>query len=293
MSALQAPRRRKRSAIAPVGGAALVTGASSGIGEAFARILAARGAEVLLTALPQDEDRLQQIAEELAQVHGVRCETVPIDLGQRDGPDALQAAADELDFEPDLLVNSAGVGGTGRFGEAPLEQELQMVHVNVEALVRLTAIYVPRMAARGAGAVVNIASTAAFQPLPYFSVYAASKAFVLSFGEALWAEHLCTGVRIVTVCSGPVETPFHGNGNAARADGPVKRYLRRRYMTTERVVTSALDALEHDRPLVVLRMPAIGLLYRPVALVRSVLPLRVRLRISERLNRWYFDEQRR
>jgi short-subunit dehydrogenase len=274
------------------GGAALVTGASSGIGEAFARVLAGRGVDVLLAALPHEQERLDAIAHDLGDRHGVRCVTFGNDLAERDGPAELQAAADERRFEPDLVVNSAGLGHAGRFSQAPLDDQMRMLHVNVEALVRLTGLYLPRMVERGAGSVINVASTAAFQPMPYFSVYAASKAFVLSFGEALWAEHREAGVRVVTVCSGPVETAFHGDPGETSDQRGVKGFLRRRYMTPERVAESGLQAVERDQPLVVIRMPGVGLLYHPVAMVRGLIPVRARLKASERMHRWYFEEKR-
>ena len=274
------------------GAAALVTGASSGIGEAFARALARRGVDVLLTALPREHERLDAIAHDLGDRHGVRCATVAVDLAERDGAAKLQAAADELEFEPDLVVNSAGLGHAGRFSVAHPDEQARMLHVNVEALVRLAGLYLPRMVERGAGSVVNVASTAAFQPMPYFAVYAASKAFVLSFGEALWAEHREAGVRVVTVCTGPVETAFHGGPGGTSEQGGVKGFLRRRYMTPERVAESGLEAVERDQPLVVVRMPGVGLLYHPVAMVRGLVPVRARLKASERMHRWYFEQQR-
>lgn len=266
------------------GGAALITGASSGIGESFARTLAARGVELLLTALPSEEDRLAAIARELGATHGIRCLSVTVDLADELGADRLRAEADALAFEPDLIINSAGIGASGRFAELSLHQQLEMIRVNVGGLVHLTGLYLPRMVARGAGAVINVASTAAFQPLPYFSVYAASKAFVLSLSQALWAESRRDGVRVVSVCSGPVETAFHGDDHA-QAGGGTQQFLRRRYMTSQRVVDSALAAVERGRPVVVLRMPVVGLLYYPVAALRSFLPLRLRLLLSERLGR--------
>jgi short-subunit dehydrogenase len=270
------------------GGSALVTGASSGIGAAFAQALAARGVSLLLTSLPSECERLDSMSEELSATHGIRCLVVAADLSRPEGPEELRAAADELDFQPDLIVNSAGLGAGGRFVDGRLDEQLRMIHVNVAAVVHLTGVFLPPMVARGGGAVINVASTAAFQPLPYFSVYAASKAFVLSFGEALWAESRRSGVAVVSVCTGPVNTPFHGDGKRTE-DGPVKAFLTRRYMTPERVVESALSAIEQDRPTVVLRMPVVGLLFYPVALIRSVIPTRARLRLSERLNRWYFE----
>jgi short-subunit dehydrogenase len=291
MSALQEATARKGSLGIHRGGAALVTGASSGIGAAFAEALAGRGVDVLLTALPRESERLDAIAGDLGDRHGVRCVTLATDLASRDGPAELQEAADELEFDPDLVVNSAGLGHAGRFSKAPLDEQTHMLHVNVEALVRLTGLYLPRMVKRGAGSVINVASTAAFQPMPYFAVYAASKAFVLSFGEALWAEHREAGVRVVTVCSGPVETAFHGRPGETSEEEGVKGFLRRRYMTPERVAETGLKAVERDEPLVVVRMPGVGLLYHPVAMARGLVPVRARLKASERMHRWYFDEK--
>jgi short-subunit dehydrogenase len=271
------------------GDSAMVTGASSGIGETFARTLAARGVDVLLTAHPAEAQRLQELADELGSRHAVRCAALPVDLAERAGPEQLRARADALGFEPDLLVNNAGLGYAGHFYELPLEDELRMLHLNVEALVALTRLYAPAMVARGSGAIVNVASTAAFQPVPYFSVYAASKAFVVRLSEALWAELHGAGVRVVTVCCGPVDTKFHGDESADDKEEAVKGFLRRRYMTTQRVVDRTLDAVDEDQPMVVLRMPVVGALYYPATLARSLIPRRSRLRVSERINRWVYE----
>ena len=272
--------------------AALITGASSGIGEAFARRLAAAGTDVLLTALPAEREALEAIAAELADRDRVRAEAVPMDLDERDAPGHLQGRADELGFEPDMLVNSAGIGTAGRFAEGSLEQQLRMVHVNVEALVALTGLYLPRMVARRRGAIIHIGSTAALQPMPYFGVYAASKAFVQSFGEATWAEHRRDGVRVVTLCTGPVDTPFHQRNGDGPAPSGIRGRLKRRYLTPDMVVTSALDALERNRPTAVLRLPGAGLLYYPAAAAASVMPRRRRLIVSEHVTRWLVGQQR-
>jgi short-subunit dehydrogenase len=265
-------------------GAALVTGASSGIGEAFARLLAARGVDLLITARPEDGEALERLAGELSERHGIRCLAAPVDLARPDGANELLAAADERGFEPDLVINNAGVGSSGAFSSTPLEAQLQMRHVNVEALVCLSRLYVERMAARESGAISNVASTAALQPQPYFAVYAASKAFVLRFGEALWAEQRRSGIRVVTVCSGAVADP-----GGARSEGPVREFLKRRYLTAEQVAVGALDAVDRNPPVVVLRMPIIGYAYYARTLITAMLPRRARLRIAERLNRWYFE----
>ena len=270
------------------GGSALVTGASSGIGEAFARALAAGGADVLLTALPDEPDRLEQIASELSASHGVRTEVVPMDLSAPDGPESLVEAADRLAFEPSVLVNSAGFGVGGAFADASLERQLAMIRLNVLALVALTGAYLPRMIGRGDGVVVNVASTAAFQPLPYFAAYAASKAFVLSFGEALWAEARTAGVRTVTVCSGPVSTPFHERaGDTGEATG-VKRQLKGRYLTADDVVRAAFAAVEADRPRAVLRLPGGRVLFGATSAMALVVPRRWEMLAIERFSRWLF-----
>jgi short-subunit dehydrogenase len=188
---------------------ALVTGASSGIGEAFARNLAGQGVAILVTALPAESERLRALASELSMRNHVRTEVVTLDLAGRDAAWQLQAAADELAFEPDMLVNSAGIGAGGVFAGEPLERHLDMIHLNVEALVSLTGLYLPRMVNRRRGIVVNIASTAAFAPMPYLAVYAASKSFVLNFSQALWAYYHRRGVRFLAVCPGPVASRFH------------------------------------------------------------------------------------
>jgi short-subunit dehydrogenase len=175
----------------------------------------------------------------------------------------------------------------GAFATAPLDSWLQIVHVNVEAVVRLSRLFLQPMIERGSGAVVIVSSTAAFQPQPYFAAYAASKAFVLSLGQALWAECRDSGVRVLTVCVGPVETQPRSDARAAAATG-AWGFLRSRFMTPERVAEAALDALARDRPVVILRVSGVGRLYRALSLMRSVLPLRRRLRLSERINRWLY-----
>jgi short-subunit dehydrogenase len=276
--------RRAGPAAAP-GQAALVTGASSGIGEAFARRLAQSGVDLLITARPEDGKSLERLAGELAERHGIRCHAVAVDLAVPTGPEELHAAAQQRGFAPDLLVNNAGTGASGPFAASPLEAQVTTLRLNVEAVVRLTRLFIGAMAARDRGAVVNVASTAAFQPQPYFAVYAASKAFLLRFGEALWAEQRRSGVRILTVCAGAVAA----TGGAPRAEGPVREFLKRRYLTPDDVVEGALRGLERDQLVVVLRMPLLGGAYHVRALLGRLLTRRARLRAAERLNRWYFE----
>ena len=260
--------------------AALVTGASSGIGEAFAQALAARGTSLLLAA--RSEDRLRALANDLAARHDLRVEVVPVDLADRDGPRRLQAAADERGFEPDLVVNNAGLGRLGRFVEGPLERQLEMVHLNVEALVALTGLYLPRMVARRSGAILNVASTAAFQPLPHFAVYAASKAFVMSFSAALWAEHRRDGVRVMALCPGPVADTRFGEGGANES----RFFHDVRAMPREAVVEYALRALDHNKPIA-----TPGLSNRLIGLAVNAFPRRLQLTLSEHMFRRRANEE--
>jgi short-subunit dehydrogenase len=182
------------------GKTALITGATSGIGEAFAQILAARGMNLLLVA--RSEDKLRAIAQELSEQYGIRAECVPVDLCDVGAAQDVYRRTQALGMTVDLLVNNAGMGTYGSFETLAPSQELEEILLNVAALVDLAHAFVPAMAARQAGGVINVASLAAFQPLPYQTVYGATKAFILSFSLALWAEYRKRGVRIVALCPG-------------------------------------------------------------------------------------------
>ena len=276
---------RRGGPVAAPGRAALVTGASSGIGEAFARRLAQRGLHLLISARPEDAEALERLARELASRHRISCQAVTVDLTLDAGPDQLYAAAQQRGLSPDLVVNNAGIGASGSFASLPLAAQVRILRLNVEAVLRLSRLFIDAMAARDRGAIVNVASTAAFQPQPYFAVYAASKAFLLRFGEALWAEQRRSGVRVVTVCAGAVA----GTGGAPRRESRVREFLKPRYLTVDDVVDGALGGLEHDQPVVVLRMPLLGRAYHVRAALTALLTRRARLRLAERLNRWYFE----
>jgi uncharacterized protein len=257
------------------GARAIVTGASWGIGEAFAHELAARGADLLLVA--RTEARLRTLADAIAERHRVRVEIVVVDLGAPDGPRRLVEAADALGFEPTLLVNNAGVGVLGPFAELSVEQGREMVRLNVLALTDLTYRILARMQVRGGGAIINIGSASALQPLPNYGVYAATKSFVVSFTVALWAECRDRGVRVVAVCPGAVDA-----GEPAGAAGSVSRRRFRRKITREQVVTAALNALAHDRPIVIAGGPP-----AVARLALGLLPRRSRLRLTGMLLRRY------
>jgi short-subunit dehydrogenase len=184
---------------------ALITGASSGIGEEFARQLAARGHGVFLVA--RREDRIRTLANALSAEHGVRAEFEVVDLADTAQRDALPERIDDRGLTVEVLVNNAGFSTVGDVHRNP-DRQLGMVDLNVEALVALTSAFLPGMTERGRGAVVNVASMAAFQPIPAQAVYAATKAFVLSFSEAVSTELRGTGVTMTALCPGPVETEF-------------------------------------------------------------------------------------
>lgn len=187
------------------GSTAVITGASSGIGTEFARQLAARGHGVFLVA--RREERLRELAGELEQQHGVRAEVAAADLADPAAAEALPGRVAERGLEVDVLVNNAGFTTVGDVHENP-DRQLGMIHVNIEALVALTTAWLPGMTQRGLGAVINVASVAGFQPIPVQAVYAATKAFVLSFSEAVAAELRGTGVTMTALCPGPVATEF-------------------------------------------------------------------------------------
>jgi short-subunit dehydrogenase len=220
---------------------ALVTGASSGIGEAFARELAARDFDLLLTA--RRADRLEVLAAELRAKHGARVDVVAGDLAKADGIRHVCKSCQGRDI--DLLVNNAGFGSHGLFVDLDPARLGAEVALNVQAPMLLARELLPPMIARGHGGVINLASTAAFQPVAKLAVYGATKAFVLNFSEALWAECHGTGVRVLALCPGPTETAFFRVADEAWA----KTFSR--LETPEEVVRLGLNALARDRPSVI------------------------------------------
>jgi short-subunit dehydrogenase len=184
---------------------ALVTGASAGIGAELARQLAACGAKVILTA--RRKDRLDALAAELT-ARGTEVRVVAADLNDPAAPGQIYEAAEGAGLEVDILINNAGLGQFGAFQRSDIDQELSQVRVNCEAMVRLSRLFVPRMVERRRGWVMVLASTASFQPLPYFTTYAASKAFDRFFALGLAAEVARYGVKVTALCPGPTESEF-------------------------------------------------------------------------------------
>jgi uncharacterized protein len=225
---------------------ALVTGASSGIGAAIARELAGRGHGVTLVA--RREERLRELADELVAEHGIRAETIASDLGDPGARDEMATEIDARGLLVEVLVDNAGFGAYGTFVEIGRERQLDMVRLNVEAIVDLMGRYLPAMQERRRGAVINIASVAAFQPLPDNAAYAATKAFVLSLGESTHAELKGTGVSVTTVCPGPVRTEFMDVADMSGAEAATPGFV---WTTAEDVAEQAVKGAERGKRVVV------------------------------------------
>lgn len=185
---------------------ALITGASAGIGKEFARVYAERGYELVLVA--RRADALNALAAELKAAHNTVSHVVAVDLMDTDGPVKVFDAVEQLHVRVDVLVNNAGFGYLSAVADAPTEKLLGIIQVNIASLVHLTRLFLPGMIERRSGGVLNVASTAAFVPGPLMATYYASKAFVLSFSEALWNELTGTGVKASCLCPGATFTEF-------------------------------------------------------------------------------------
>jgi uncharacterized protein len=217
----------------------LITGASSGIGAEIARKLASRGLGVTLVA--RREERLRELADEIAETYGVEAEVVTGDVSKERSRKALINEIDRRGLTVEVLVNNAGFGSGGRFTELTAAKETEMVRTNCEAVVALTGHYLPEMASRGRGGVLNVASLIAFQPVPFQATYGATKAFVLSLSDALHEEMRGTGVTVTAVCPGPVRTEFGAQGGFGGADERIPDAL---WLDAGKVAEDAVRALE-------------------------------------------------
>ena len=239
---------------------ALVTGASAGIGREFARQLSARRHDVVLVA--RDGGRLEQLAHDLERAYGTAPEALAADLLTGDGLAAVEARIADPDRPVDIVVNNAGFTTFGQFSEIDVDREEQEIRLNVLALVRLTHAALAAMEPRGAGAVVNVSSLAAYQPSPNSATYSATKAFVNSFTQAVHEEARARGVRVLLVCPGYTHTEFHDRAGL----GPpgVPEFV---WQSPEQVVTAALRDLDRGRAV---SIP--GALNRTLAALSSVTP---------------------
>jgi short-subunit dehydrogenase len=257
------------------GSVALITGASSGIGEQFARQLVARGYRVVVTA--RREDRLHKLCAELGgDKHAV---AVGTDLAIEADRDRLAARVEELGAQVDLLVNNAGLGIYTKFGAQGRNQELQMLRVDVEAVADLMLRYLPAMVDRGRGAIINLSSVSGFQPAPYNAGYAAAKAYVLWLSEAVNAEVAGSGVTVTAVCPGPVPTEFQETNDAGYLVDRLPAFAR---VSPERVVADALKAADRGRGSVVPGGPHVRLMLGSSRFLPAPLALPVLTRMLKR-----------
>jgi short-subunit dehydrogenase len=251
---------------------ALVTGASSGIGLELTRLFARDGYDLVLVA--RSEAKLRELDEQYAKEYATKTTVLPIDLSK---PNAAQDIADALraqSIDVDVLVNNAGFGYVGPFAEIDLKSQLEMIQVNIVALTHLTRLLLPPMVARKSGAVLNVASTAAFQPGPLMAVYYATKAYVLSFSEAIADELRDRGVTVTALCPGPTETGF-----AVAADMTTSRLFKvRKPMSSAEVARVGYNAMKSGRRVVVA-----GLMNSVMAQSVRLTPRRVVTTIVRRL----------
>ena len=247
---------------------ALVTGASAGIGRAFAVALARRGHDVVLVA--RDAARLEELGTKLSAAHRVDADVLAADLLDADGVATVEARLADREHPVDLLVNNAGFGTYGRFVELDVEHEVREVELNVVALLRLTHAALRAMEARRAGAILNVASLAAYQPNPISATYGATKAFVHSFTHAVREEARGTGVRVMLVCPGYTHTEFHDRAGLGESEMP--EFV---WQSPETVAAAALHDLDRGRSV---SIP--GLLNQTAAALSSAAPAGITSRVA-------------
>ncbi|MDZ8051824.1 MAG: SDR family NAD(P)-dependent oxidoreductase [Aulosira sp. ZfuVER01] len=225
---------------------ALITGASSGIGKAFAQQLAARNTNLVLVA--RSQEKLHQLTKELQENYNIQVEVIVKDLTETHAAQEVFDVTQAKGLTIDLLINNAGFGDYGDFASSHGEKQVKIVQLNILALVDLTHKFLPLMRQRQSGSIINVSSITAFQPMPYLSVYAASKAFIVSFSQALWAENRSYGIRVLVTCPGPIETNFFTEANFP----PMLAGSTEQMFTSEEVVQISLKALENWQPAVVI-----------------------------------------
>lgn len=217
----------------------LITGASSGIGEEFARRLAAEGHDLVLTA--RSEIALHELCDELMLKHKIMAHYIVADLTKHEAEGYIFEETEKHKFEIDWLVNNAGFGAYGDFANVDLDKQTGMIELNIRSLVALTHRYLPGMRERRSGVIINVSSAAGFQPLPYMAVYAATKSFVTSFSEAIAEENREYGIQIMALCPGSTKTNFF---KAASMDNPIHA---KGQQTVDEVVDTALRGIRQGR----------------------------------------------
>lgn len=240
--------------------ATIITGASSGIGEALARQLAAQEKQTLVL-VARREDKLAALAQELKSQHGLPVEVIGLDLEQRGAAQKLVDAATARGLVIDTLINNAGFGINNLFGDMPLDRVQGMMQLNIVALTELCHAVLPGMRSRKRGRIMNIASVAAFQACPRFAVYAASKSYVLMFSEALASEERKNGIHVTAVCPGTTRTEFHDIAGSHGA------FAARFMDSAATVANTGINALNAGKPMIVT-----GLLNKPLPFFIRLLP---------------------
>jgi len=253
---------------------ALITGASGGIGLELARLFAAAKHDLVLVA--RSEDKLASVSADLARAHGVQARPLPADLADPIAPPRIFAALDEQNITIDVLVNNAGFGAHGKFDEIPYDVAARMIQVNIAALTHLTRLFLPGMLARRSGRILNVASTAAYVPGPFMAVYYASKAFVLSFTEALAEETQGAGVTVTALVPGATATDF-----AATAGSQNSRLFRPGVVMD----AAAVARVGYDGLMAGKRVVVAGARNKVTALSTRVAPRAMLAKITRGLNR--------
>ncbi|MEG4987835.1 SDR family oxidoreductase [Microcoleus sp. BR0-C5] len=255
---------------------ALITGASGGIGAAFAAELAKRQHNLILVA--RSEDKLQQLAAKLQQEFNILVEIIVQDLTAPAAGTTVFDTVVQKGWTVDLLVNNAGFGDYGAFADRPLDKQLKMVQLNIVALVELSHLFLQGMRQRKSGSIINVASIAAFQPMPYLSMYAATKAFVLSFSEALWAENKDLGIGVLCLCPGPTESDFFA---VAEFPKSMASSSGQKLVPAAEVVRDALKALDKNESNVVTG----GILNQIIANMPRLMPRELLVKSVEKVFR--------
>lgn len=258
-----------------IGSTVLVTGASSGIGAELARQLGTRGYNVTLTARRQE--RLEELADDLRAAHGVRADVAACDLADRRQRRALIERVGSGELEVVGVCNNAGLGFRGPFHKLPLDAEVGVVEVNVGAVHELTGAFLPRMVQQGTGAVLNVASTAAFQPLPGFATYAATKAFVVALSEAVHTELAGTGVSVTALCPGFTRTEFGEVSGSAEDEDKLPDFT---LMDADEVARQGIEAMVAGR-----RSAVPGLLNKVASTSGRLVPRTILLPLVRRVSR--------
>lgn len=250
---------------------ALITGASGGIGLDLARLFARDGYDLFLVA--RSEERLKEIAAELQRDHGIHAMVIAADLSRPEAPETIMAATGEAEI--DVLVNNAGFGFTGRFDQLDTRRQLDVVQVNLVALTHLTRLVLPRMVARGDGRILNVASTAAFQPGPFMAIYYATKAFVVSLSEAIAEELKGTGVSVTALCPGPTATGFADAADMTKS----RLFTVMKPMESKVVAEKGYEAMKRGQRVIIT-----GMFNKVLARSVAITPRPVVLKIAKMLN---------